>query len=61
MKRARTPNGDPFNTTTVNTHLHVYFGASLPGATVKNGDGSVSPVVVFLDPYGAYLKADDSG
>lgn len=54
-------NGDPFNTTTVNTHLHVYFGASLPGATAKNKDGTVSPVVVFLDPYGVYLKADDRG
>ena len=52
-------NGDPFNPTTVNTHLHVYFGASLPGATVKNTDGTVSPVVVYLDPYGAYLKADN--
>ncbi len=53
--------GEPSNMTTVNTHLHVYFGASLPGATVKNKDGTVSPVVVYLDPYGVYLKADDRG
>lgn len=53
--------GVPNNLTTANTHLHMYYARTLPGAAVNNTDGTTSAVAVYVDAYGAYTTADDDG
>lgn len=53
--------GTPNNLTTANTHLHMYYARTLPGASVNNSDGTTSSVAVYVDAYGAYTTADADG